>query len=158
MRESAICVVLVGDRNSQHAIRTLLANATDIVVVAETEDNEKLLDLIFQHQPNVTVLDLPMPYNNGVEVILRLRGSGSKTGILALCTSEDSAYIKATLAAGANGYVIKSSDAEEIIEGVRAVDEANQVLLHKYIWEEYVALKQKRELNCRLVIGGKDLP
>jgi DNA-binding NarL/FixJ family response regulator len=143
MGESVIYVVLAGNCHSRSAICTLLSSVADIVVVAETENSEKLLDLVSYHQPDVTVLELPMPGNNGVEVIRHLRANGSMTGILVLTTSEDPRYIKAALDAGANGYIVKSSTAEEIIDGVRAVDEANQVLLQKYVWEPWAALKPK---------------
>ncbi len=116
----------------RRGLRDLLNETGDIVVVAEAESAEQVVGQVLEHRPDVALLDLPMPGSNGLDVIRRLRTDGSTIGILILTTFDDSPYIKAALEAGANGYVTKSSSAEEIAEAVRTVYEANQMLLQKY--------------------------
>ncbi len=126
--------VLLADAHNivRCGLRDLLNETGDIVVVAEAESSEQIVGRVLGHRPDVVLLDMPMPGSNGLDVIRRLRADCSTTGILVLTTFDDSPYIKAALEAGANGYVTKSSNAEEIAEVVRAVHKAVQVLPQKY--------------------------
>ncbi len=124
MTAPRIRVVLADDHAVvRRGIRDFLTEAGDIVVVAEAENGEQAYDLTRQHQPDVVLLDVQMPIRNGIEVARHLRTDGSRLGILMLTAFDDPPYVKAALEAGANGYVLKSSAAEEIIEAVRAVHE-----------------------------------
>ncbi len=124
MTVPTIRVVLADDHAVvRRGIRDFLTEAGDIAVVAEAENGEQAYHLTRQHQPDVVLLDVQMPMRNGIEVTRRLRQDGLAVGILMLTAFDDPPYIKAALEAGANGYVLKSSAAEEIIEAVRAVHE-----------------------------------
>jgi DNA-binding NarL/FixJ family response regulator len=124
MAAPMIHVVLADDHGVvRRGIRDFLADAGDIAVLAEAGDGLQAYDLVIQHQPDVVLLDVQMPNGSGIDVARRLRADGLALGILMLTAFDDPPYIKASIEAGANGYVLKSSDAEEIIEAVRAVHE-----------------------------------
>lgn len=124
MTVPTIRVVLADDHAVvRRGIRDFLTEAGDIVVIAEAENGEQAYHLTRQHQPDVVLLDVQMPIANGIEVARHLRTDGLAVGVLILTAFDDPPYIKAALEAGANGYVLKSSAAEEIIEAVRAVHE-----------------------------------
>lgn len=124
MTTPAIRVVLADDHAVvRRGIRDFLAEAGDIVVVAEAESGPQAFDLVVQQQPDVVMLDIQMPGENGIEVARRLRAAGLALGILILTAFDDPPYVKAALEAGANGYVLKSSEADEIIEAVRTAYE-----------------------------------
>ncbi len=129
MTTSAIRVVLADDHSVvRRGIRDFLTDAGDITVVAEAEDGVQALTLVSAHKPDVVVLDIQMPNLGGIDVTRRLRSEGLTLGILILTAFDDPPYIKASLEAGANGYVLKSSEADELIEAVHAVYEGKQVL------------------------------
>ncbi len=124
MATPTIRVVLADDHGVvRRGIRDFLAEAGDIIVVAEAGDGIQAYDLVIHHQPDVVLLDVQMPNGSGIDVARRLRADGLALGILILTAFDDPPYIKASIEAGANGYVLKSSDADEIIEAVRAVYE-----------------------------------
>jgi DNA-binding NarL/FixJ family response regulator len=124
-----IRVVLADDHSVvRRGIRDFLTEAGDISVVAEAENGAQALALIAQQHPDVAVLDIQMPQGNGIEVARQLRADRLTLGILLLTAFDDPPYIRAALEAGANGYVLKSSQADEIVEAVRAVHEGKQVL------------------------------
>jgi DNA-binding NarL/FixJ family response regulator len=124
-----IRVVLADDHSVvRRGIRDFLTEAGDITVVAEAENGAQALALVAQHHPDVVVLDIQMPQGSGIEVAQRLRADGLTPGILILTAFDDPPYVRAALAAGANGYVLKSSQANEIVEAVHAVYEGKQVL------------------------------
>ncbi len=128
MTASTIRVVLADDHSVvRRGIRDFLTEAGGILVVAEADNGAQALEAVGTTQPDVVVLDIQMPGGNGLEVARQLRGTGQTLGILILTAFDDPPYIRAALEAGANGYVLKSSDADEIVEAVRAVHEGKQV-------------------------------
>jgi len=122
-----IRVVLADDHSVvRRGIRDFLTEAGDINVVAEAGTGQEAVVLISQFQPDVAILDIRMPDRTGIEVTHQLRTEGQTLGILVLTAFDDPPYLRAAVEAGANGYVLKSSSAEEIVEAVRTVYEGKQ--------------------------------
>jgi DNA-binding NarL/FixJ family response regulator len=109
-------------------IRELLAGAGDIQVVAEAGDGEQAQALIRKHKPDVAVLDIQMPKLSGIEVTRWVRTEMPEVGVLILTAYDDDPYVMAVLQAGANGYVLKTAQADELIQAVRDVHEGKSVL------------------------------
>ena len=72
-------------------------------------------------EPDVVVLDVRMPEATGIEVTSWIREQSLPVRVLILSAYDDDVFIVAALKAGANGYVLKSAEAEEITAAVRAV-------------------------------------
>ena len=129
MDTPAIRVLLADDHAVvRQGIRQFLEAVGDIHVLAEAADGEQALRLIRQHRPDVAVLDIQMPKQSGIEVARAVRSERLPVGILILTAFDDEPYIRAVLQAGANGYVLKTADADDIIEAVRSVHEGKSVL------------------------------
>lgn len=109
-------------------IRQVLEHAGDIQIIAEASDGEIAQDLIQQCQPDVAVLDIQMPKASGIEVTRWVRANIENVGVLVLTAYDDDPYVMAVLHAGANGYVLKTASAEELIQAVRDVHEGKSVL------------------------------
>lgn len=109
-------------------IRDFLAEAEDIVVVAEAADGHEALQVVAQHHPDVAVLDIQMPGVSGIEATRRIRAEFPEVHILILTAYDDDPYIFALLQAGANGYVLKTADSQELIRAVRAVARGESAL------------------------------
>ena len=121
-RPAIIRVVLADDHSVVRAgIRQILETAPDIRVVAEAEDGRKAIEAIGAARPDVAVLDVKMPKATGIEATRWIRENAPATAVLVLTAFDDDPYVLAVLQAGANGYVLKSADAEEIVRAVRAV-------------------------------------
>lgn len=128
MGTSVIQVVLADDHSVvRRGIRDFLTEAGDIVVVAEAENGVQAVEAVKEYHPDVVVLDIQMPGGSGLEATRFLRDQGETLGILILTAFDDPPYIRAALETGANGYVLKSSDADEIVNAVRAVHEGHRV-------------------------------
>jgi DNA-binding NarL/FixJ family response regulator len=76
----------------------------------------------------VAVLDVQMPQASGIEVTRRVRQQGLAVGLLVLTAYDDDPYVQAVLRAGANGYVLKTSSPEEIVQAVQDVFEGKLAL------------------------------
>lgn len=124
-----IRVILVDDHAVvRQGIRQFLETAPNIIVVAEASDGLEAIRLIREHRPDVAVLDIQMPGQTGIDVTRTLRTERLPVGVLILTAFDDPPYIKAVLEAGANGYVLKTAEASEIVEAVQSVQEGQSVL------------------------------
>jgi DNA-binding NarL/FixJ family response regulator len=109
-------------------IRELLEAAGDLEVVAEAGDGEEAQTLIADRRPDVAVLDIQMPKASGIDVTRWVRANMPEVGVLILTAYDDDPYVMAVLQAGANGYVMKTAEANDLIQAVRDVNEGRSVL------------------------------
>jgi len=124
-----IRVLLADDHHIVRAgIRQLLESARDLQVIAEAGDGEEAQVLIGKHKPDVAVLDIQMPNASGIEVTRWVRSHLPEVGVLILTAYDDDPYVMAVLQAGANGYVLKTAKADELIQSVRDVHEGKSAL------------------------------
>jgi len=117
-----ITVAIVDDHPVVRAgLRTILAAATDIEVVAEGASGVDALRLVAEHPPAVLVLDVNLPDLSGFEVTRRLAAHHLTTAILILTVHDDRETVLGLLDAGASGYVLKDDALETLVAAVRAV-------------------------------------
>ncbi|GIV64115.1 MAG: response regulator transcription factor [Chloroflexota bacterium] len=163
----SIRVLLADDHHIVRAgIRQLLEYAEDIQVIAEAGDGEEAKTLIQINHPDVAVLDIQMPRSSGVEVTRWVRKNFPEVGVLVLTAYDDDPYVMAVLQAGANGYILKTAQSEDLIQAVRDVYEGKSalapVILNKIMSNVFKTAEKKlvqplteRELEIlRLVAMG----
>jgi len=129
MSDEPIRVLLADDHAVvRQGIRQFLEDSGDIIVLAEAADGEEALRLVREHRPDVAVLDIQMPRASGIDVARAIRAERLPVGVLILTAFDDEPYVRAVLQAGANGFVLKTADADDIVEAVRSVHEGKSVL------------------------------
>ncbi len=117
-----IRVVLADDHAVvRKGIYDFLQEDGDIQVIAQAGDGLKVKELILELQPDVAILDVRMPHATGIEVTRWIREQALPIRVLILTAYDDDPFIMAALQAGANGYVLKNAEAEEITAAVHAV-------------------------------------
>lgn len=127
--KAKIRILLADDHHIVRAgIRQLLESAKDIQVIAEAGDGEEAQALIQKHKPDVAVLDIQMPKASGIEVTRWVRAHLPEVGVLILTAYDDEPYVMAVLQAGANGYVLKTAQTDDLIQAVRDVNEGKSAL------------------------------
>jgi DNA-binding NarL/FixJ family response regulator len=109
-------------------IKSLLQAAPDIDLVGEAASGTVALAIITQLLPDVAVLDLSMQGVSGLELARLLAERCPGVKIIALTVHEDRAYVQPLLQAGARGFLLKRSAAEELVRAVRAVADGGMVL------------------------------
>jgi len=93
----------------------LMRNDERVEVVGEASDGNAAIEAVLSLMPDVVVMDLHMPVCGGVEATQRLRAGGFTGGILMLTVSDKDDDLYAALRAGANGYVLKDAELEELL-------------------------------------------
>ncbi len=127
--KTKIRILLADDHHIVRAgIRQLLESARDLQVIAEAGDGEEAQSLIQKHKPDVAVLDIQMPKASGIDVTRWVRSHLPEVGVLILTAYDDDPYVMAVLQAGANGYVLKTAKADDLIQAVRDVNEGKSAL------------------------------
>jgi len=124
-----IRVVLADDHAIvRKGIRDFLEESGDVTVVAEAANGEEALAFIREHKPDVAVLDIQMPARTGLEVTRAVRAEQLPVGILILTAYDDDPFIMTALRSGANGYVLKTAEPEELVAALHAVHEGQSAL------------------------------
>ena len=124
-----IRVILADDHAVvRKGIRDFLEEPGDIAVVAEAANGDEALALIREHRPDVAVLDIQMPGRTGLEVTRAVRAEQLPVGVLILTAYDDDPFVMTALRSGANGYVLKTAEPEEIVAALRAVHEGQSAL------------------------------
>lgn len=117
-----IRVLLADDHAVLRAGLKLLINTQpDMEVVGEAGTFPQVLERVCETEPDVVTLDLTMPGGQGIEAIGRLSKQLRHTRILVVTMHDDPAYLRAALAAGAFGYVVKKAADSELLTAIRAV-------------------------------------
>ncbi|MCG3208909.1 MAG: Transcriptional regulatory protein DegU [Anaerolineae bacterium] len=101
--------------------RELLEQQPDLKIVGEASDGEEAVRLAGELQPDVLVMDVRMPKMSGVEATRTIKQDFPKIKILVLTAHDDDEYVFALLQAGANGYLLKTAEIEELVRAIRTV-------------------------------------
>jgi DNA-binding NarL/FixJ family response regulator len=115
--------VLVADdhRLFRDGVRALLSVTDDLEVVGEAADAIGAVDLARSLRPNVVLMDLQMPGGGGLAATAAIAAELPDLAVLVLTMFEDDSSVFAAIRAGARGYVLKDSEAEDLVRAVRAV-------------------------------------
>ncbi|PKH26677.1 DNA-binding response regulator [Enterobacterales bacterium CwR94] len=90
-------------------------------IVAEAGEGYQALRLANEHRPELIIVDLDIPGISGIELIEKLRAAEFQCGILVLTARDDDHYLSRCMSIGADGFVGKRNNLEELGDAVRAV-------------------------------------
>lgn len=129
MDEQTVRVLLVDDQELvRSGLRRILRRKDGFEIVGECADGDEVIAAVSAHRPDVVVMDLRMRRMGGIDATRLLSATAAAPPVLALTTYEDDDLLSGVLRAGACGYVLKDSPAEELIRAVRLVAAGESVL------------------------------
>jgi two-component system response regulator NreC len=105
----------------RQGLRLLVSAQADMEVVGEAGDGNTAFREAQTLQPDVVVMDVSMPELNGAQATERLKVACPNIRVVALTAHADEVHVRQLLAAGASGYVLKRTAAEELTRAIRAV-------------------------------------
>ena len=106
----------------------LLRDMPDFEVAAEASNGEQALAVLAQVQADIVLLDLNMPVMDGLGVVEAVRRAGDKPRILMLTISQNDADLLAAIRAGADGYLLKNTEPEDLRRALLRVAQGQSVL------------------------------
>lgn len=105
----------------REGLKQLLELEGDISVIDQAGNGKEAIEKTLEYKPDILLLDINMPEVNGIDVLRRLKDMGVNTRIIMLTIHDDKEYIFETIKIGADGYMIKDSDADTLIKAIREV-------------------------------------
>jgi DNA-binding NarL/FixJ family response regulator len=144
-----ISVLLVDDHAIvREGLRALLRARGDLVVVGEAGDGEDAVAAVEQLAPDVVVMDISMPRLNGIDATAEIRRRFPRTHVVMLSVHATSEHVFRALQAGAEGYVLKESVGQEVVDAIRTVAAGRR----------YLSTRIADAVNPGLAYGGGRLP
>ncbi|NPV55715.1 MAG: response regulator transcription factor [Anaerolineae bacterium] len=151
-----IRILLVDDQVLfREALRTLISEQTDFVVVGEAGNGEEAVNMISLLKPSIILMDLRMPIMGGVEATRKIRQDYPDCKVIMLTTFDDDELVFDGLKAGAIGYLLKDVSSEKLFEAIHTANEG-QYVLHPSITgkvvEEFSRLRQDKPTKNQAII------
>jgi DNA-binding NarL/FixJ family response regulator len=121
-RTGPIRVVIVDDHAVvRSGLEQFLATSGDFEVVGTAADGNEAIACVAEQRPDVVLMDLSMPELDGIEATRRISEEYPSSRVLVLTSFSDQTRIMDSLGAGADGYLLKHSDPDDIAKAIRAV-------------------------------------
>ena len=117
----SIRVLVADDHEVVRSGLQALLNGPEIEVVAAAKSGPEAAELVESKKPDVVMLDVRMPDDEGLQTLEELRKKYPELGIIMLSTFDNSTYIARAIALGANDYILKGSSKNDIVDSVRRV-------------------------------------
>jgi DNA-binding NarL/FixJ family response regulator len=129
MNTETIKVLAVDDHPLvRKGIASILANESDMQLVAEAGSGREAVDLFRQHHPDVTLMDLRMPEMDGVQATQAIRKEFPEARIIALTSYDGDQDIYRALEAGVRGYMLKEMVHTDVLRAIRTVHSGKRLM------------------------------
>ena len=115
----------------REGLAAVVNNQDDMEMVAQAASGREAIQLFRQHRPDVTLMDLRMPDSSGIDVVSAIVGEFPDARIVMLTTFEGDVEIQRSLAAGARGYLLKTTPPPELVEVIRQVHAGKKRIPHE---------------------------
>ncbi|MEP9361965.1 response regulator transcription factor [Nocardioides sp. CN2-186] len=125
---SDIRVVVVDDHQIvREGLASLLSALDGLEVVGTAEDGRDAIHVVAETEPDVVVMDIQMPHLDGIEATRMVTGRHPGVRVVMLTMNEDDDTVLGAMRAGASGYLLKGSGADEVQNAIRAAASGGMV-------------------------------
>jgi len=119
---ATISILLADDHAVvRQGLRVLISQEDGMEVIGEAENGRQAVSLARTHRPAVVLMDVAMPLLNGVEATRQIVRELKNTKVLMLSSYGDDNSLNQTIAAGASGFLVKQTAADEMLQAIREV-------------------------------------
>jgi DNA-binding NarL/FixJ family response regulator len=134
-------------------LRMILESEADLEVVGDAEDGEQAVAAVRELRPDVVLMDIQMPVADGLEATRRIVRSELATRVVILTTFGRDEYVFEALRAGASGFLLKNTPADELVTAVRVVSRGDALLspsVTRRLIEQFADRPAKSPAGARL--------
>lgn len=151
-KEDMIRIIVADDHKLfRSGLISLLEDEKDFYIVGEADNGEELLDLYFELKPDVIVVDISMPFLNGVEALAEIKKKDKNVKALFVSMHDSEENIYYAIKNGAYGLISKNIMKGELTYAIRAANEGKQ-----YFGQNWPEEKLKELLNRFEFLSGKN--
>ncbi|KAA0548339.1 response regulator transcription factor [Bacillus sp. BGMRC 2118] len=151
-------IVIIDDHQLfREGVKRILDFEANFEVVAEGEDGSEALAIVEKHQPDVVIMDINMPTLNGVEATAQLIEEFPDTKVIILSIHDDENYVTHALKTGAQGYLLKEMDAEQLVDAVNIVAEGGSYLHPKVTHNLVKEYRRLATTSNSKAVGKKEI-
>lgn len=104
-----------------NGIKSLLQEVADFEIAADAQNGEDLIRKVELYKPDIVLTDIQMPIIDGIEATKEICRRFHHVKVVALTSFSESIYIKKMLAAGASGYILKTTEKEDLTSAIKKV-------------------------------------
>ncbi len=121
--------VLIADDHEvvRTGIKSILSTDSEIDVVGEATTGEQAVAMAVELNPDVVLLDIRMPGNDGLNALGRIKLDRPQMPIVVLSTYDNPTYVARAVALGANGYLMKTATQTEVVDAVKRVSSGENI-------------------------------
>lgn len=112
----------------REGLKRILTEQKDLEIVGEAANGFEAVELVRTAKPDIILMDISMPEKDGLDATREIIGMKCATKVLILTMHSDEHYALRTMRAGATGYVVKGSPAEELIKAIHIVSGGKRFL------------------------------
>lgn len=117
-----IRILIVDDQNIvRQGLQALLESRPDLKVVGTAEDGKSAIEQVKTFEPDIVLIDIEMPKMSGITATYKICQEFPKTKVLVLSSHENPNYVAQALQAGAEGYLLKHTFAEDLEQAIWSV-------------------------------------
>ncbi|MEO1770387.1 response regulator transcription factor [Candidatus Enterococcus ferrettii] len=124
-----IKIIIADDQQLiREGLSLVLGLKRDFDIVFEAKNGQEVLDYLETNDGDIVLMDIKMPVLNGVETTRKIKEKSESVKILILTTFDDYDFIFQALKHGADGYLLKNTSSQELIEAIKKIINNEQVL------------------------------
>ncbi len=112
----------------RQGVRSILANHPDIQIVGEADSAVTLFAALESNLPDIVLLDIRMPGQNGIEITQQLKRQKPNLKVILLTTYDEDEFLVGAIRAGADGYLLKSASHQVLASSIRQVAKGEKLL------------------------------
>lgn len=148
--------VIIADDHQlmRDGLRSLLERVPTLCIVGEADNGLEVLRMVKELRPDLVIMDISMPGQNGIDATRNIKAFDKKIKILALSMHADRRFILEELKAGAEGYLLKDSAFKELITAVERVMSGETYLSERVkstVIDEFLKNLNKKKSGDRLI-------
>lgn len=157
MEASRTVNIVIADDHQllREGVKRILNMEIDFEVIGECGDGIQVVELCNELRPDVVLMDINMPIENGVVATERLKEFFPEIKVIILSIHDDESYVFETLRKGASGYLLKDMEAESLINAIRSVV-AGHAYIHPKVTGKLINQLRRMTYLDTVGVGGGD--
>lgn len=142
--------VLIADDHQvvRDGLKNILLSTGNMTVISEAADGNEAIKMYDETKPDVVIMDISMPNMNGIEATKLIKDKDPEARILILTMHDNQEYLNQVIRSGANGFVLKNTDKDELLDAVKTVAAGEKFFskdISKMMIENYIRSAQDNE-------------